>query len=95
MPYTYSWSNNPAYVLLDLLTNPRYGCGARSWTTVGPDPENQSQPGIDLRKDVDLASFLVAARYCEDNNIEFNAYINRKSDASNMVVIILCRQLEN
>lgn len=82
---TYSWSNNPAYVLLDLLTNPRYGCGARSWTTVGPDPENQSQPGINLEKDIDLASFLVAARYCEDNNIEFNAYINRKSDALDLI----------
>ena len=82
---SYAFSNNPAYVLLDLLTNPRYGCGGRIYTPTGPgNPAQVSQPGINI-EDIDLASFLVAAKYCEEKNIEFNGYINRKSDALDLI----------
>ena len=82
---SYAFSNNPAYVLLDLLTNPRYGCGGRIYTPTGPgNPAQVSQPGINI-EDIDLASFLVAAKYCEEKKIEFNGYINRKSDALDLI----------
>ena len=74
---SYSWSDNPAYVLLDLLTNPRYGAGYRTFTVNG---KSSTQSGIRI-SDIDLASFKRAARYCEDKQITFNGYINRDSDA--------------
>ena len=82
---SYAFSKNPAYILLDLLTNPRYGCGGRVYTPFGPgNPAPVSQPGINI-EDIDLASFLVAANYCDANHIEFNGYINRKSDALDLI----------
>tara|TARA_R100001510_G_C7656554_1_gene216699 strand:- start:2638 stop:5211 length:2574 start_codon:yes stop_codon:yes gene_type:complete len=82
---SYAFSKNPAYVLLDLLTNPRYGCGGRVYTPTGPgNPAPVSQPGINI-EDIDLASFLVAANFCDEKNIEFNGYINRKSDALDLI----------
>ena len=81
---SYAFSNNPAYVLLDLLTNSRYGCGGRIYQTTGNNPQDVTEPGIGI-EDIDLASFLVAADYCNANNIEFNAYINRKGDALDLI----------
>ena len=77
------WSDNPAYVLLDLLTNPRYGCGNQEYQTKKHN-QDVSVPGIDI-DDVDLASFRVAAEYCEDHDIKFNAYINRGADALDLI----------
>ena len=74
---SYSYSNNPAYILLDLLTNPRYGAGYRTYTI---DGEEHIQAGIRMQ-DIDLASFKNAARYCNDHGITFNGYINRDADA--------------
>ena len=81
---SYGFSNNPAYVLLDLLTNPRYGCGHLVYTTTGSNPQEVTQPGIAIQ-DIDLASFLKAANYCDDKGIKFNAYINRKADALDLI----------
>jgi len=80
----YAWSDNPAYVLLDLITNPRYGLGARSFTLSGPGDTQFVQPGIRI-EDVDLASFRAAARFCEDNGYKFNAYIDRNADALDLI----------
>lgn len=74
---SYGYSNNPAYVLLSLLTDPRFGAGRRSFVIDGVTFE---QPGIDMR-DIDAASFFKAAQYCDDHNITFNGYVNRDSDA--------------
>lgn len=81
---SYGFSQNPAYVLLDLLTHPRYGCGYRVYTTTGPNPELITQPGIAIQ-DIDLASFKVAANYCDEKNIKFNAYINRRANALDLI----------
>ena len=81
---TLSWSDNPAFVLLDLLTNPRYGCGTSDYQTVGPNPKNVVVPGISI-DDVDLASIRVAAEYCDKHDIKFNAYINRGADALDLI----------
>ena len=77
---SYAWSDNPAYILLDLLTQPRYGAGFRKYDTTGPNSREVVQPGIRMQ-DIDLGSFRAAATYCEDNDITFNGYINRDSDA--------------
>ena len=74
---TYAHSSNPAYILLDLLTNPRYGAGYRTYTINGA---TRIQAGIHMR-DCDLASFKNAADYCDDKKITFNAYINKDADA--------------
>lgn len=86
---SYAWSDNPAYVLLDLLTNPRYGLGRREYTTTGPDPVDRVSPGISIQ-DIDLASFKVAADYCNERvgngkRFTFNGYINRDSDALDII----------
>ena len=81
---TLAWSDNPAFVLLDLLTNPRYGCGTSDYQTVGPNPKDVVVPGISI-DDVDLASIRVAAEYCEEHDIKFNAYINRGADALDLI----------
>ncbi len=81
---SYAWSDNPAYVLLDLLTNPRYGCGRHSYTTVGPSSADVVHPGIRI-EDIDLASFKVAADYCVAQKIKFNAYIARSADALDLI----------
>ena len=81
---SYAFSNNPAFVLLDLLTNPRYGCGGRTYQTTGNDPQAVIEPGISIQ-DIDLASFKVAADYCNSKGIQFNAYINRKGDALDLI----------
>ena len=86
---SYAWSDNPAYILLDLLTNPRYGLGRREYTTTGPDPVDRVTPGISIH-DIDLASFKVAADYCDERvgngkRFTFNGYINRNSDALDLI----------
>lgn len=81
---TVAWSDNPAFVLLDLLTNPRYGCGTSDYETFGPNPKDVVVPGISI-DDVDLASIRVAAEYCDEHNIKFNAYINRGADALDLI----------
>ena len=81
---SYGFSKNPAYVLLDLLTNSRYGCGGRIYNTTGSNPQSVTEPGIDIQ-DIDLASFKVAADYCDSKGIEFNAYVNRKGDALDLI----------
>tara|TARA_R100000734_G_scaffold4091_1_gene3597 strand:+ start:1400 stop:3988 length:2589 start_codon:yes stop_codon:yes gene_type:complete len=73
----YKFSKNPAFVLLGLLTDPRYGAGHRTYTI---DGENHIQAGIRM-DDIDLASFKRAAKYCTNNNIEFNGYVNKDADA--------------
>ena len=78
-----AWSDNPAYILLDLLTNPRYGCGGREYKTKGKS-ESVVVPGISI-DDVDLASIRVAALYCEKYDIKFNAYINSGADALDLI----------
>lgn len=87
---SYAHSDNPAYVLLDLLTNPRYGLGRQDYETTHPvNPVSRSTPGISMA-DIDLASFYTAAKYCDElingkKRFTFNAYINRKSDALDLV----------
>jgi predicted phage tail protein len=73
----YAFSQNPAYVLLGLLTDPRYGAGHRTYTIDGVE---HIQAGIRM-DDIDLASFYKAAQYCNDNKIQFNGYINKDADA--------------
>ncbi len=80
---SYAWSDNPAYVLLDLLTNPRYGCGLREYE-LKLKGDKVVEPGIALN-DIDLGSFRKAAEYCEDKKIKFNAYISRKGDALDLI----------
>ena len=74
---TYKYSRNPAYILLGLLTDPRYGAGHRVYSI---DGKEHIQAGIRI-EDIDLASFKNAAKYCIDHQIKFNGYINRDSDA--------------
>lgn len=81
---SYAYSTNPAYVLLDLLTNPRYGTGGRKYTKSSGSGGTVIQPGI-LMSDVDLASFREAAKYCEDNSITFNGVIDGSSDAYDLI----------
>jgi predicted phage tail protein len=73
----YAYSSNPAYVLLGLLTDPRYGAGHRVYDING---EQHIQAGIRM-DDIDLASFQKAANYCNSNKITFNGYVNRDADA--------------
>ena len=87
---SYAHSDNPAYVLLDLLTNPRYGLGRQDYTTTHPTrPVTRSTPGISM-DDIDLSSFKAAADYCNERvngkkRFTFNAYIQRKADALDLV----------
>jgi len=74
---SYAFSRNPAYILLGLLTDPRYGAGHRTYTIDGVD---HIQAGIRM-EDIDLASFRNAGRYCDQNDIKFNGYVSRDSDA--------------
>jgi len=80
---SYSWSDNPAYILLDLLTNPRYGCGLREYQ-LKLKGDKVVEPGIALN-DIDLGSFRKAAKYCEDKKIKFNAYISKRGDALDLI----------
>ena len=73
----YQFSKNPAFILLGLLTDPRYGAGHRTYT-IGE--VEHVQAGIRMA-DIDLASFKKAADYCTNNNINFNGYVNKDSDA--------------
>lgn len=73
----YAFSKNPAYILLGLLTDGRYGAGNRVYTI---DGVQHVQTGIRM-DDIDLASFRKAAKYCAANGIKFNGYVNRDSDA--------------
>lgn len=81
---TYAYSENPAYVLLDLITNPRYGVGGRTYTKTIGGAGSVVQPGIRM-EDMDLASFRNAAQYCDEKNIKFNAYIDGVSDAYDLL----------
>ena len=74
---TYAFSQNPAFVLLGLLTDPRYGAGHREYTINDVD---HIQPGIRIN-DIDLASFHKAADYCDKKKIKFNGYVSKDCDA--------------
>lgn len=76
---SYRYSRNPANVVLDLLTNPRYGAGQRSFTTNSPLNQEVHQPGIRM-SDIDLASFRKAQEYCEDHDITFDATVSADAD---------------
>tara|TARA_B100000035_G_scaffold191766_1_gene163711 strand:+ start:3802 stop:6411 length:2610 start_codon:yes stop_codon:yes gene_type:complete len=76
---TYEWSRNPANVVLDLLTNPRYGAGHRTFTTNAPLNQQVFQPGIRF-DDIDKASFYKAQKYCEDHDITFDATVAGDAD---------------
>jgi predicted phage tail protein len=76
---SYSYSRNPANVVLDLLTNTRYGAGQRTFTTNSPLNETVHQPGIRFA-DIDLASFLKAQKYCDDHDITFDATVSSDAD---------------
>jgi len=80
----YGYSNNPAYVLLDLITHPRYGLGGRSYKKTSGTKADTVQPGIRM-KDVDLGSFRKAALYCEKNKIEFNGVLDNSGDAYDLL----------
>jgi predicted phage tail protein len=81
------YSNNPVWVFYDLLTNPRYGCGAQV------DPISGEQIGVGgiTASDVDVYSLLPIAKYCDElvpdgrggveKRYEFNAYINNRGEA--------------
>ena len=72
----YEYSRNPANVVLDLLLNPRYGAGHRTYTTFG---NTVTQPGI-RESDIDKASFYKAQKYCDDHDITFDATIAGDAD---------------
>ena len=76
---SYRYSDNPANVVLDLLTNPRYGAGQRTFTTNAPLNQQVFQPGIRM-EDIDKASFRKAQNYCDKHNITFNATIAGDAD---------------
>ena len=76
---SYEWSRNPANVVLDLLTNPRYGAGQRSFTTNSPLNQQVFQPGIRF-EDIDKASFYKAQKYCEEHQITFDATVSGDAD---------------
>ncbi len=76
---SYGWARNPANVVLDLLTNPRYGAGQRTFTTNAPLSQQIFQPGIRF-EDIDKASFYKAQKYCEDHDITFDATIAGDAD---------------
>lgn len=80
---TYQYSNNPAYVLLDLLTNPRFGLGGRSYTLAGTGTVI-NQPGITMNN-ASLAAFKKAADYCDRYNVRFNGYLDSDGDAYEVV----------
>jgi len=77
---SYQYSRNPACVVLDLLTNPRYGAGQRTFTTNAPLSQVVHQPGIRF-SDIDLASFYKAQQYCDDHKITFDATIAGDADS--------------
>ena len=77
---SYEYSRNPACVVLDLLTNPRYGAGQRTFTTNAPLSQVVYQPGIRL-SDIDLASFYKAQQYCDQHKITFDATIAGDADS--------------
>ena len=76
---SYEWSRNPANVVLDLLTNPRYGAGQRTFTTNAPLNQQVFQPGIRF-DDIDKASFYKAQKYCEEHDITFDATVSGDAD---------------
>mgnify|MGYP001448066838 CR=1 FL=1 len=76
---SYAWSRNPANVVLDLLTNSRYGAGQRTFTTNSPLNQQVFQPGIRF-EDIDKASFYKAQKYCEKHDITFDATVAGDAD---------------
>jgi len=77
---SYQYSRNPACVVLDLLTNARYGAGHRIFTTNAPLNQVVHQPGIRFT-DIDLASFYKAQQYCDEHQITFDATIAGDADS--------------
>ena len=86
---SYEYSRNPACVVLDLLTNTRYGSGQRTFTTNAPLNQVVYQPGIRFdvsgngsvsTTDIDLASFYKAQQYCDEHNITFDATVSGTAD---------------
>lgn len=81
------YSNNPVWVFYDLLTNPRYGCGAYINPSTGLP---MGSYGI-LAEDIDIYALLPLAKYCDEmvpdgkggmeKRFTFNAYINNRGDA--------------
>ena len=81
------FSNNPAWVFYDMLTNSRYGCGA--------DLDVTTQAAVNsfgiTKDDIDIYSLLSIAKYCDEmvpdgrggmeKRFTFNAYINNRGDA--------------
>ena len=81
------YNNNPVWVFYDLLTNPRYGCGAQYKPGTS---EVQEISGI-VKDDIDIYSLLPIAKYCDEmvpngkggteKRFTFNAYINNRGEA--------------
>lgn len=81
------FNNNPVWVFYDLLTNPRYGCGAQYKPGTN---EVQEISGL-VKEDIDIYSLLPIAQYCDEmvsdgrggteKRFTFNAYINNRGEA--------------
>ena len=76
-----AWSNNPAWVLYDLLTNDRYGLGEFINADTQVDIYSLYNIGVYCDEDVDngLGNGLMEARY------SFNGVINTREDAFDVI----------
>ena len=56
------WTTCPSMILLDLLTNQRYGLGVH----ISPDFDIDNPSDVDLFKNIDLFSYVQASRYANE-----------------------------
>ncbi len=65
---TREWTNDPAFILYDLLTNTRYGLGSQVLTPEerAKDAANNFNGASDVAENLDIYSFQKASAYCSE-----------------------------
>ena len=65
---TREWTNDPAFILYDLLTNTRYGLGSQILTPEerAKDAANNFNGASDVAENLDIYSFQKASAYCSE-----------------------------
>ena len=69
------WCTCPAMILLDLLTNQRYGLGVH----ISPDFDILNPSDVDLFKNIDLFSYVQASRYANADSSVPNTTLTQKN----------------
>ena len=69
------WCTCPAMILLDLLTNQRYGLGVH----ISPDFDIDNPSDVDLFRNIDLFSYVQASRYANADSSVPNTTLTKKN----------------